>query len=159
MIEIHQITTVWQLYKSKGAATGCNALDAATYIVSHSKGHSADDVAAALNVDLRWLSETVRIYAGVSLKQFILQWRLYQALDLLDKPELSIEEVYGKCGFVAERHFATSFSRAFGVSPHVYRNDATQHHPLYNANTPKARQEQVEKVKQLKARYENAMFE
>ena len=91
MIFIKQITTVEELWNTAGAPTGQIAVDAVVDYVKRVNTHSAQQVAFYLNADQRFLNETMKLFVGVSLKEFIMQWRMRQALDLLDDENLSVD--------------------------------------------------------------------
>ncbi|MEM8525593.1 MAG: hybrid sensor histidine kinase/response regulator transcription factor [Bacteroidota bacterium] len=54
--------------------------------------------------------------------QFIRQFRLHQAKELLLNPEFNISEVAYQVGFNDPAYFTRVFNKAFGQSPNAYRN-------------------------------------
>lgn len=153
MITIKQITTVEQLYKSQGAATGNVIVDAIMEYVKCTSSHSGEEAAVCLGVNQRWLSHSIKIFVGVTLSQFILEWRVRQALDLLDNESLSYDEVASRTGFSSYQHFSEAMCKLFGVTPYQYRTESVLNHgrsELYNSR--KKQQAIVDIVKKLKSR-------
>ena len=58
---------------------------------------------------------------GLPPHRFIIQKRIERARSLLSDVDLSINEVAFRCGFSQLSHFTSTFRRAVGVSPSVYR--------------------------------------
>ncbi|MDR7869321.1 MAG: AraC family transcriptional regulator [Tissierellaceae bacterium] len=54
--------------------------------------------------------------------QFILEFRLNKAKELLKKEDISIAEIAGLCGFLSSGHFSTVFKKNEGITPLKYRN-------------------------------------
>ena len=120
MIFIKQITTVEELWNTAGAPTGQIAVDAVVDYVKRVNTHSAQQVAFYLNADQRFLNETMKLFVGVSLKEFIMQWRMRQAIDLLDDETLSVEEVAHRCGFRRDKNLIAAIHARFGTTPYAY---------------------------------------
>ena len=134
MIFIKQITTVEELWNTAGAPTGQIAVDAVVDYVKRVNSHSAQQVAFYLNADQRFLNETMKLFVGVSLKEFIMQWRMRQAIDLLDDENLSVEEVAHRCGFRREKNLIAAIHARFGTTPYAYRNGSVLRNGNYRFN-------------------------
>ena len=155
MILIKQITTVEELYKTKGAPTGQTAVDAIVDYVKRVKSHSAQEVALCLNVDQRYLNETMKLFVGVTLKEFILQWRMLQAIDLLDDESLSVEEVARRCGFKLEKNLIAAFRARYGTTPYAYRNSSVFRNNNYRFNREAHQRKRIiENAEKLRSRNE-----
>ena len=154
MTEIKQISTVWQVYCHPETPTGVNVVDAVVEMLRHQPNVSAEDIAIRYDVPQNWLSTSMTIYLGVTLSQMILHWRNYVALDMLDDANNTYEAIAKRCGYRSERAFCNAFARTFGITPYYYRNEQTQQHPRYLANTKQARQAMLDKAIELKARYQ-----
>ena len=153
MIPIKQITTVEELYKSKGAPTGESIVDAVVDYVKRVKGHSAEDVAIYLDVNRRKLSGAFELLVGVPLSDFILEWRLMQAVDLLDDETLSVAEVARRTGFKSVNYLTGVFTRRLGTTPLAYRNGEVTRNGNYPFNRDAyARKKVLENAARLKAR-------
>jgi AraC-like DNA-binding protein len=153
MIEIKRITSVDELYKNGGAPTGQIPVDAVVDYVKRVKSHSAEDVATYLGQKRVWLSGVLQMLVGVPLQEFIIQWRVLQALDLLDDPELSVAEVAKACGFRNEKNLVDTLRRRVGITPNAYRTGSVPHNGNYSFNKdPHARRKLFENVEKLKSR-------
>jgi AraC-like DNA-binding protein len=121
--EIKTVSTVEELYKSNGAPTGEIIVDAVVDNVKRTTTHSSADIALLLKVkNLTWLSGAMQLLVGLPLQEFIFRWRLMQAIDLLDNPELSVAEVARRTGFSSENYLISVFRRRLGITPYAYRN-------------------------------------
>lgn len=153
MKAIKQIATVEELYPGTGAETGNVVVDAVVEYATHTLCPTAEDAAVCLGVEQRWLSLSIKIFVGVTLPQFLWEWRLRRALDMLDDESLSYDVIAERNGFSNSKHMAEAFRKFFKVSPYQYRTESLYYHcytELYNS--AKKRQEALERVRQLKAR-------
>ncbi len=157
MKEIKCITSVEELYKTKGAPTGEIIVDAVVDYVKRVRSHSAEEVATYLGQRRVWISGALQMLVGVTLQEFILQWRVLQAIDLLDKPELSVAEVANACGFRNEKNLVDTLRRRMGITPFVYRNGTVPRNSNYSFNRdPHVRNRLIENVEQLKSRRQDS---
>lgn len=63
-----------------------------------------------------------RKLSGSTPVDYLVRCRLQQARQqLVERPELSIVEVAGACGFGSSQYFATRFGREFGLTPSAWR--------------------------------------
>jgi len=155
MIFIKQITTVEELWNTQGAPTGQIAVDAIVDYVKRVKTHSAQGVAFYLNVDQRFLNETMKLFVGVSLKEFIMQWRMHQAIDLLDDESLSYEQVARRCGFRRVKNLIAAIHTRFGTTPYAYRNGSVLRNGNYRFNQEThERKSIIENAEKLRSRNE-----
>ncbi len=149
---IQPITTVEELYKSHGAPTGEIIVDAVVEYVKNMRDRSVTNVAEYFGQDSVILSGAIKMLVGVTLQEFIIQWRVLQALDLLDDPSLSVAEIARRTGFKCEKNFVQTLRRRVGVTPYAYRNDKVPRNGTYSFNRdPKERKKFAENLKQLKA--------
>ena len=155
MIFIKQITTVDELWQTKGAPTGQTAVDAVVDYVKRVKSHSAQEVALFLNVDQRYLNETMKLFVGVTLKEFIMQWRMRQAIDLLDDESLTVEQVARRCGFRREKDLIAALHTRYGTTPYAYRNGSVIRNSNYRFNQESHQRKQIiENAEKLHSRNE-----
>ncbi len=153
MKEIKRITSVEELYKSKGAPTGQIPVDAVVDYVKRVKSHSAEEVALFLGQKRVWISGALQMLVGLPLQEFIIRWRVLQALDLLDDPELSVAEVASRTGFRSENYLISVFRRRLGTTPYAYRKGTVLRNSNYSFNqNSHARKQVLEKAGQLKSR-------
>ena len=155
MIFIKQITTVEELWNTAGAPTGQIAVDAVVDYVKRVKSHSAQEVALYLNVDQRYLNETMKLFVGVTLKEFIMQWRMRQALDLLDDESLTVGQVARRCGFRRVKNLIAALHERYGTTPYAYRNGTVLRNGNYRFNQETHQRKQIiENAEKLHSRNE-----
>ena len=155
MVEIKNVSTVEELYKSNGAPTGEMIVDAVVYYVRRTTTHSSADIALLLNVKRVWLSGAMQLLVGLPLQEFIFRWRLMQAIDQLDNPDLSVAEVAQRTGFRSENYLISVFRRRLGITPYAYRNGTVRHNGRYPFNqSARDRKALLEKAAKLKSRNE-----
>ena len=63
---------------------------------------------------------------GVSPIQYLNNYRLHMAAEMLLSTKASILEISENCGFNSAAYFSKLFSEAMGCTPHQYRTDAGQ---------------------------------
>jgi transcriptional regulator GlxA family with amidase domain len=83
-----------------------------------------EDLAALAHVSPRHLSRTFRRVTGISIGEFRLRIRLEHARTLMRQSPLKMEEIAAQCGFSDARHLRRLWTRHFGSSPSVFRQQA-----------------------------------
>ncbi|HWR44929.1 PocR ligand-binding domain-containing protein [Sporomusa sp.] len=97
--------------------------DAKGFIVeNHSKPIKIEDVAARLFVSPSHISRLFQQEVHCTVNDYITRVRIEQAVELMKKPELSVEQVSKTIGFQNQSYFAKVFRKFIGVTPLVYRN-------------------------------------
>ena len=61
---------------------------------------------------------------GRTLNQYITEFRMARAKDLLDDPRNKIVEVAGQVGYNDSNYFSKTFRKTFGMSPSEYREQS-----------------------------------
>ena len=69
-----------------------------------------------------YVSRMLKERKGMTLRQYIIAYRLKQAKRLLELSERSAAEIAEECGFTDASYFAKTFKAAFGMTPKEYRN-------------------------------------
>ena len=69
-----------------------------------------------------YVSRMLKEKKGMTLRQYIIAYRLKRAKRLLELSDKSAQEIADECGFTDASYFAKSFKSAFGVTPKDYRN-------------------------------------
>lgn len=69
-----------------------------------------------------YVSKVLKDKKGMTLRQYIIAYRLKRAKRLLELSDKSAQEISEECGFTDASYFAKSFKSAFGVTPKEYRN-------------------------------------
>lgn len=86
--------------------------------------HSLDTLAALVGMDVRRFTGAFREAFGHSPWQYVLRARLDAAARMLCSGDHSVTEIALATGFATPSHFATAFSRRFGVAPSSWRREA-----------------------------------
>lgn len=69
-----------------------------------------------------YVSKMLKDRRGLTLRQYILSYRLKLSKRLLELTELSTAEIAEQSGFTDASYFAKSFKAAFGITPKEHRN-------------------------------------
>ena len=68
------------------------------------------------------LHRRIKEITGISVGEFIRNFRLQQAAKLLEKGDTNISQITYATGFSSPTHFSTAFKKYYGVSPSEYMN-------------------------------------
>jgi len=85
------------------------------------------DLAAAAQVSASQLLEGFKASFGTTPWQYILRVRLADARKMLDSTSMNVTAIAASTGFSSPSHFATAFSKHFGMSPTAYRIERRHH--------------------------------
>jgi transcriptional regulator GlxA family with amidase domain len=97
------------------------------YLISRATEHvSLDDLATVAGISTRSLNRAFKEATGLTPIQYQQRLRLELATNLVHDPNLSIEQVAAKCGFVDARHFRRLWQRYFGTSPSITRSKVSR---------------------------------
>ena len=69
-----------------------------------------------------YLNRIFKAHTGKTLHEFLLQYRLQSAMELLRSQSLSVKEVATLCGFTDPYHFTKAFKKYTGLPPSRYKN-------------------------------------
>lgn len=69
-----------------------------------------------------YVSRMLKDRKGMTLRQYIIGYRLKMAKRLLELSQKSAAEIAEECGFTDASYFAKTFKSAFGMTPKEYRN-------------------------------------
>jgi AraC-like DNA-binding protein len=69
-----------------------------------------------------YFSRVLKERKGMTLRQYIIAYRLKQAKRLLELTDRSAAEIAEECGFTDASYFAKTFKASFGMTPKEYRN-------------------------------------
>ena len=83
--------------------------------------HRLDDLAKRLNMSRRTFSRHFSRATGMALGEWLQTERLWQAQNLLENGDMSIEHVAEKAGFGSATNLRVQFRQRFHVSPSVWR--------------------------------------
>lgn len=69
-----------------------------------------------------YISTLLKERRGITLRQYVIQYRLKYAKRLLELTERSMADIAEACGFTDASYFAKIFKSTFGMTPKEYRN-------------------------------------
>lgn len=79
-------------------------------------------LAQELGVSYSWFRHTFTAHTGLSPHQYLLEFRLVRARNLLAETELSIKEIAAQTGFEDEFYFSRLFRQKLNLTPSQWRN-------------------------------------
>jgi ABC-type sugar transport system substrate-binding protein/DNA-binding response OmpR family regulator/two-component sensor histidine kinase len=84
-------------------------------------GFSVEHLAEALHISRVQLYRKVKAMMGVSISDYINDFRLEKARNMLENTTLTVAEIAYSHGFSSPNYFSTSFKHKYGVSPVLHR--------------------------------------
>lgn len=82
---------------------------------------SVNNLALELSINRSYLSELFKKQVGMSLKEYINDFRISMCQELLYSTSWSIEEIAREVGFNSLSYFSKVFKKKYGISPSHYR--------------------------------------
>jgi len=82
---------------------------------------TVQDIADHCNVNRSYLSRIFKQTLNLSPTQFLIDYRIKKACELLANSELSIGEISALVGYPNQLNFSRAFKRELGVSPHRWK--------------------------------------
>lgn len=106
------------------------------YIQSHYKTITLQTLAEHFHYSVPYLSKIIKEYTGKNFTQLIKTLKIKEAIEYLEKTDLSIEAISEKTGYNSADHFYRIFKEYQGISPLQYRKDFIRNHPgsIYPSN-------------------------
>ena len=77
-------------------------------------------IADFLKLSVAYISKVYRNYTGDSLSSFINMVRVEKAAELLEKTDLSVNQIMNRIGIDNESNFYRNFKKHFGSTPKEY---------------------------------------
>ena len=88
------------------------------------QGLKVSDIASALGINSRYVSDCVKAVRGCSLAQFVNEYRVEHAKRLLlERPEMKISTVAIESGFTNDKAMTRYFKEQTGMTPTEWKND------------------------------------
>ncbi len=84
---------------------------------------SNTEIGAVFGYHPFYISRMLKDKKGITLRQYIISYRLKAAKRLLETTNKSAVEIADECGFTDASYFAKTFKSTFGVTPKEYRNN------------------------------------
>jgi AraC-like DNA-binding protein len=117
--------------------------------VRKTKTQRASDIALLLDVEHRLLNDAFKMLTGMNLSTMIFEWRMLQAKELLDRKDLSVQEVANRCGFKQQKNLILAFRRRWGTTPQAYRTGKLNRNSNYVVNKdPRSRKNALDVAKE-----------
>lgn len=96
---------------------------AADYIkLNYSEKISIKEIADQLYLSPNYLSELFKKHTGKTISEYLSEYRLEKACQLLDHAEYRVGDVSGMVGIHDGRYFSNMFKKKYGMTPTEYRN-------------------------------------
>ena len=144
----HIVESVEELYNRK-EPTGEVIVDAVVDAVRKTMTQRSSDIALLLDVEHRQLNDAFKMLTGMNLSTMIIEWRMLQAKELLDRKDLSVQEVANRCGFKQQKNLILAFRRRWGTTPQAYRTGKLIRNSNYVVNKdPRSRKNALDIAKE-----------
>ncbi len=144
----HIVESVEEMYYRR-EPTGEVIVDEVVDAVRKTKTQRASDIALLLDVEHRLLNDAFKMLTGMNLSTMIFEWRMLQAKELLDRKDLSVQEVANRCGFKQQKNLILAFRRRWGTTPQAYRTGKLNRNSNYVVNKdPRSRKNALDVAKE-----------
>lgn len=84
---------------------------------------SNTEIGAVFGYHPFYVSQMLKKKRGITLRQYIISYRLKMAKNLLTLTDKSIGEIAEECAFTDSSYFTKAFKAEFGIAPKAYRNE------------------------------------
>lgn len=92
----------------------------------HNPNLNVTMVASQFNLSQKYVSQFIKEQTGRSYSDYIENFRLTKALELLKNTQLSITEISNECGFASQNTFYKTFKRRYDTSPSSIRKGTVE---------------------------------
>lgn len=114
----------YPIIKKKASGRYKHITEATEYIQEHYKEDiSLDDIARAVYLSPNHLSKIFTEANGMSISQYLIEYRLEMARYYLSSTDKSITEIALECGFGSFSSFSRSWKRYFGLNPREFKKN------------------------------------
>lgn len=94
--------------------------------VNHTKRISSKDVCEHFSCSRSYMSREFNRYTGKTIREYLTELRIKDALILLESSALSVSEIAYSVGFNDSNYFSSIFKSNIGISPQEYRKKQIQ---------------------------------
>lgn len=84
---------------------------------------SVEDIAEFCSLNRSYFGKIFRDALGKSPQEFLINYRMSKAAELLKLTELSIGDISNAVGYPSQLHFSRAFKKIHGISPRQWRNE------------------------------------
>ena len=121
----------WQVYIISTTLDYVSEVEASDSIVSRAKAFvhehykediSRNEIAESVYLTPEYMAKMFKKETGVSLKQYITDFRIDKAKELLSRADVRISDVATEVGFDNFSYFSTVFKKNTGLTPNEYHN-------------------------------------
>lgn len=84
---------------------------------------SVEGIAAFCGLNRTYFGRIFKDTVGKSPQQFLLNYRMTKAAELLKLTKLSISDIGNAVGYPNQLHFSRAFKNVYGISPREWRNN------------------------------------
>ena len=89
--------------------------------LNYSRDVSVEEIAAACGLNRSYFGKLFKETLGQSPQQYLIQYRMTKASELLKGTRISVAEIGRSVGYENQLHFSRAFKNVFGISPSQYR--------------------------------------
>lgn len=98
--------------------------EALSYIESNFQNDiSVEDIAGVCGLNRSYFGKIFKDVIGRTPQEFLLNYRMIKAAELLKLSRLSIGDISVSVGYDNQLHFSRAFKKVYGISPRNWRND------------------------------------
>lgn len=99
-----------------------NKIDAILVSNIDNSNFSVEELASCLHISRVQLYRKVKAILNIGIGDYIINFRLDKAIQMLKESDLNISEIAYSCGFASPNYFSTAFKNKYLISPKEYRN-------------------------------------
>ena len=108
---------------SSGRMSDYYIKEAINYIEQNFQNNiSIENIATVCGINRSYLGKIFRNSIGRSPQEFLMNYRMVKATELLKLTSLSIADISSAVGYENQLHFSRAFKNIYGVSPREWRN-------------------------------------
>ena len=94
------------------------------YIENHYQDNiRVEDIAASCNLDRSHIGKIFKLSLGISLRDYLIRYRINKACELMKGTSCSIGEIGGMVGYPNMFNFSRAFKAVMGMSPRRWRDE------------------------------------
>lgn len=124
----------WQIYLITQTIDSVTQIRQSDSVVNRAKAFIHDhyrenisrtEIAASMYLAPEYMAKLFKKETGISLKQYLSDYRIRAAKELLARPDVRISDVAQEVGFDNFSYFSTVFRKAVGMTPNEWHNRAS----------------------------------